>query len=135
MVGAKNIKDIILKDKLIFLHSILRLPDHAAPKQILLARLSSSSLRSLTNSMQHHLDVLNLPDIPTLVANTPSAGIWIRCIDRLIACHSQLNLLEEAESKRDLNPITQCYTKPAGAPAPHWKITHLADLPTPYNQI
>ena len=38
MVGAKNIKDIILKDKLIFLHSILRLPDHAAPKQILLAR-------------------------------------------------------------------------------------------------
>ena len=95
MVGAKNIKDIILKDKLIFLYSILCLPDHAAPKHILLAHLSSSSPRSWTNSMQHHLDALNLPDIPTLVANTPSAGI--------------------------------CCTKP-GAPAPHRKITHSADL-------
>ena len=127
MVGVKNIKDIILKDKLIFLHSILRLPDHAAPKQILLACLSSSSPRSWTNSMQHHLDALNLPDIPTLVANTPSAGIWLRCVDRLIACQSQLNLLEEAERKRDLDPMTRCCTKP-GAPAPHWKITHSADL-------
>ena len=78
MVGAKktNIKNIILKDKLIFLHSILRLPDHAAPKQILLARLSSLSPRSWTNRMQQYLDALNLPDIPTLVANTCSAAIW-----------------------------------------------------------
>ena len=40
---------------------------------------------------------------------------------------SQLNLLEEAESKRDLDPMTRCCTKP-GAPAPHRKITHSADL-------
>ena len=77
--------------------------------------------------MQHHLDALNLPEIPTLVANTPSAGIWLRCVDRLIVCQSQLNLLEEAESKRDLDLMTRCGTKP-GAPAPHWKITHSADL-------
>ena len=78
MVGTKkkNIKDIILKDKLIFLHSILWLPDHAAPKQILLSP----------------------PE-------------------------------QEAESKRDFDPMTRCCTKP-GAPAPHWKITHSADLLT-----
>ena len=52
-----------------------------------------------------------------------------RCFDRLIACQSQLNLLEEAESKRDFDPMTRCCTKP-GAPAPHWKITHSADLLT-----
>ena len=98
MAGAKNTKDIILKDKLIFLHSILRLPDHAAPKQILLAHLSSSSPRPWTNTMQHHLDALNLPDIPTLAANTPSAGICHRCLDRLIACQFYLKKLRVRET-------------------------------------
>ena len=100
MAGTKNIKDIVLKEKFTFLHSILQLPDQAAPRQVLLACLSSSSPRSWINTI-HHLDTLNLPDISTLAANTPSAGIWHRCVDRLIACQSQLNLLEEAESKRE----------------------------------
>jgi len=101
--------------------------DHAAPKQILLACLSSSSPRSWADTMQCHLDALNLPDTPTLTANTPSTGIWHRCVDRLITCQSQLNLLEEAESKRDLDLMIWCCTKP-GAPAPHWKITHSAEM-------
>ena len=122
MAGAKNIKDIVLKDKLIFLHSILQLPD-----QVLLACLSSSSPRSWVNTMQRHLDGLNLPDISTLAANTSSAGIWHRCVDRLIACHAQLNLLEEAESKKDLDPLIRCCTKPS-VPAPHWKVTHSAEM-------
>jgi len=34
MAGARNIKDIVLKDKLIFLHSLLQLPDNATPQKI-----------------------------------------------------------------------------------------------------
>ena len=100
---CKNIKDIILKDKLIFLHSIFRLPDHAAPKQVLLACLSSSSPRSWTNSMQHHLDALNLPDIPTLVANNPSAGIWLRCVDSMHVNHSKI-YLKKLRARETLTP-------------------------------
>ena len=85
MAGTNNIKDIALKEKLTFLHSILQLPDQAAPRQVLLACLSSISPRSRINTLQRHLDELNLPDIPTLAANTPSAGVWHRCVDRLIA--------------------------------------------------
>ena len=73
--------------------------------------------------MQHHLDALNLPDISTLTADSPSAGIW----RRLITCQAQLNLLEEAEGKKDLNPLVQCCFKPS-APAPHWKVTHSAEM-------
>ena len=71
MAGVKNIKDIVLKEKLTFLQSILQLPDHAAPKQVLMARLCSSDPRSWINAMQSHLDALNLPDISTLAANPP----------------------------------------------------------------
>ena len=94
--------------KLTFLHSILQLPNQAAPRQVLLACLSSSSPRSWINTLQCHLDALNLPDISILAANTPSASIWHRCIDRLIACQAQLNLTEEAESKKDVLHQAQC---------------------------
>ena len=127
MAGAKNIKDIVLKEKLTFLQSILQLPDHAAPKQVLMAHLCSSAPRSSINAMQCHLDALNLPDISTLAANPPSTGIWHRCVNRLISCQAQLNLNEEAESKRDLDPLIRCCTKP-NAPAPHWKVTHSAEM-------
>ena len=127
MAGAKNIKDIVLKEKLTFLQSILQLPDHAAPKQVLMARLCSSAPRSWINAMQCHLEALNLPDISTLAANPPSTGIWHRCVNRLISCQAQLNLNEEAESKRDLDPLIRCCTKP-NAPAPHWKVTHSAEM-------
>ena len=127
MAGTKNIKDIVLKEKLTFLQSILQLPDHAAPKQVLMARLCSSAPRSWINAMQSHLDALNLPDISTLAANPPSTGIWHRCVNRLISCQAQLNLNEEAESKRDLDPLIRCCTKP-NAPAPHWKVTHSAEM-------
>ena len=127
MADTKYIKDIVLKEKLIFLHSILQLPDHAAPKQVLLACLSSTSPKSWINTLQRHLDEINLPDISTLAANTPSAGIWHRCVDRLIACQAQLNMCEEAESKKDLNPLIRCCTKPS-VPAPHWKVTHSTEM-------
>ena len=65
--------------------------------------------------------------LSSLVADTPSTGIWHRCADRLIACQSELKLLKEAESKRNHDPLIWCCTKP-GVPAPHWKITHSADL-------
>ena len=70
---------------------------------------------------------INLPDISTLAANPHSTGIWHRCVNRLISCQAQLNLNEEAESKRDLDPLIQCCTKP-NAPAPHWKVTHSAEM-------
>ena len=123
----KHIKDIFLKEKLTFMHSILQLPDQAAPRQVLLACLSSTSPRSWINTLQRHLNTLNLPDISTLAANTPSADIWCRCIDKLIACQAQLNLLEEAESKKELDPLIRCCTKPS-VPAPHWKVTHSAKM-------
>ena len=92
------------------------------PKQVLLACLSSTSPRSWINTLQRHLDELNLPDISTLAADTPSAGIWHRCVDRLIACQAQLNMREEAEGKKDLDPLIRCCTKPS-VPAPYWKVT------------
>ena len=77
--------------------------------------------------MQCHLEALNLPEISTLAANPPSTGIWHRCVNRLISCQAQLNLNEEAENKRDLDPLMRCCTKP-NAPAPHWKVTHSAEM-------
>ena len=122
MADTRKTLKTLYCSKLTFLHSILQLPNQAAPRQILLARLSSSSPRSWINTLQCHLDVLNLPDISILAANTPSASIWHRCIDRLIACQAQLNLTEEAESKKDVDPRIRCCTKPS-VPAPHWKVT------------
>ena len=48
-------------------------------------------------------------------------------IDRLIACQAQLNMHEEAESKKDLDPLIWCCTKPS-VPVPHWKVTHSTEM-------
>ena len=88
MAGANNIKDTVLKEKLTFLHSILQLPDQAAPRQVLLELITPQI------TVQCHLDALNLLDISTLTSN----------FGTLIACQVQLNLLEETESKKDLDP-------------------------------
>ena len=34
---------------------------------------------------------------------------------------------EEAESKKDLDPLIRCCTKPS-VPAPHWKVTHSTEM-------
>ena len=44
MADANNIKDIVLKEKLTFLHSILQLPDQAAPRQVLLELITPQIL-------------------------------------------------------------------------------------------
>jgi len=45
-------RTLILKDKLIFLHSLLQFPDNASPKRFLLACLGSSSPKTWTCTMQ-----------------------------------------------------------------------------------
>jgi len=77
MAGARNIKDIDFKDKFIFFHSLLQLPDNASTKRLLLACLGSSSPKTWTCTMQEQLDEFtdNLPDISALAANIPSPRI------------------------------------------------------------
>ena len=75
---------------------------------------------------ESQINDLNLPDIATLIQNTPSKSCWKRCIKKILGTHAHLHLLDKAEVKSDLEYLSMCdpnFSKPSLL----WGITHCAD--------
>ena len=110
------------------IHSIAALPPEALPRQVLLCGLQESKahIKSWIPLLESQINDLNLPDIATLIQNTPSKSCWKRCIKKILGIHAHLHLLNQAEVKSDLEYLSMCDPN-FSKPSPLWRITHCVD--------
>ena len=106
--------------------SIGTLPPEALPRQVLQCRLQESHTKSWISLLQSQINELNLPNITTLIQNTPSKSCWKRCIREILGTHTHLQLLNQAEVKSNLEYLTMCDPN-FSTPSPLWSMTHCAD--------
>ena len=107
-LGCSTIADLIATKKLSFLLSTATLPSEARPRQVLQCRLQESHTKSWITLLESQINELNLPNIATLIQNTPSKSCWKRCIRKILGTHAHLQLLNQAEVKSDLEYLTMC---------------------------
>ena len=123
-MGAQTIADMIVAKKLLFIHSVISLPEHALPRQVLVKRLQTGNW--LPTVLQS-LDALNLPSPNDLLLQVPTKPVWKRVVAGVIRLRAEMSLLDEAEQKSDLQLLTQMDRQP-GSPSPLWASTHCKDL-------
>ena len=92
LLGCSTIADLITTKKLSFLLSIATLPSEARPKQVLQCRLQESHTKSWISLLESQTNELNLPNVTTLIQNTPSQSCWKRCIRKILGTHAHLQL-------------------------------------------
>lgn len=98
VTGALSIADLITT-KLLFVRSIVSLPEHLLPCQVLLERLQAPNAKAWLPSNLASSDSLNLPSANDLLQQTPSKSVWKRVVSNIIHVRAEMNLLEEAERK------------------------------------
>ena len=91
-LGCSTIADLITTKKLSFLLSIATLPPETLPRQVLQCRLQESHTKSWISLLESQINELNLPNIATLIQNTPSKSCWKRCIRKILGTHAHLQL-------------------------------------------
>ena len=126
LLGCSTIADLITTKKLSFLLSIATLPSEARPRQVLQCRLQESHTKSWITLLESQINELNLPNIATLIQNTPTKSCWKRCIKKILGTHAHLQLLNQAEVKSDLEYLTMCDPN-FSTPFHLWSMTHCAD--------
>ena len=125
LLGCSTISDLITYKKLSFLISIAALPPSAFPRQVLQCRLQESHTKAWIPLLETQINDLNLPNIAILLQNTPSKSCWKKCVTKILGTRAHLHLLNQAETKCDLEQLSMC--APNFSPSPFWKVTHCAD--------
>jgi len=123
VIGA----DLVTTKKLLFVHSVVSLPEHLLPHQVLLERLQAPNAKAWLPSILASPDSLNLPSANNLLQQASSKSVWKGVVSGIIRARAKTNLLEEAERKCSLHLLTQMDQRP-GTPSPSWTITHNKDL-------
>ena len=126
-MGAQTIADTIAAKKLLFIHSVISLPEHALPRQVLVKRLQTGNAKAWLPTVLQSLDALNLPSPNDLLLQVPTKPVWKRVVAGVIRLRAEMSLLDEAEQKSDLQLLTQMDRQP-GSPSPLWASTHCKDL-------
>jgi len=109
---------LITTKKLLFVHSIVSLPEHSLPCQVLLERLQAPNAKAWLPSILASSDSLNLPLANDLLQQAPSKSVWKRAVSGIIRVRAKTNLLKEAERKCSLHLLTQMNQRP-GTPFPY----------------
>ena len=123
-MGAQTIADMITTKKL---HSVIPLPEHSLPHQVLAKRLQANNAKAWLPTMLTSADALNLPSPNDLLLQAPSKPVWKRVVAGVIKIRSEMSLLDEAERKSDLQLLAHMDRQP-GSPSPLWASTHCGDL-------
>ena len=128
-MGVMPIKYMIIKRRLLFLHSILRLPSTAVCKKLLINRINSASQHpkswvAMTNSI---LQDLLLPSCQSLFNDLPSKSAWKATINDILSARAHHALLTEAASKPSLTQFLECHLE-CNVPAVHWSFSLTSDL-------
>jgi len=127
VIGVLSITDLVTTKRLLFVHSIVSLPEHSLPRQVLLERLQAPNAKVWLPSILASSDSLDLPSANDFLQQAPSKSMWKRVVSGIIRARAKMNLLEQAERKCSLHLPTQMDQRP-GIPSPIWTITHNKDL-------
>ena len=76
MLGTLPVKYQVYKKHLVFLHSLLSLPDSATPKVVFMARLEANPSRGFVPNILSILHTLSLPSVSDLLSALPSKLAW-----------------------------------------------------------
>jgi hypothetical protein len=126
-MGSQTIADTIAAKKLLFIHSVISLPEHALPHQVLVKQLQTGNAKAWLPIVLESLDALNLPFPNDMLLRVPTKPVWKRVVAGVIRLRAEMSLLDEAEQKSDLQLFTQMDRQP-DSPSPLWASTHCKDL-------
>ena len=126
LLGCSTISDLITYKKLSFLISIAALPPTALPRQVLQCRLQEPLTKAWIPLLETQINDLNLPNIAALLQNIPSKSTWKKCVTKILGTQAHLHLLNQAETKCDLELLSMCAPN-FSSPSPLWKVTHCPD--------
>ena len=98
--------------------SIVNLPDAAASKTLLRARMLSSPVGGVVVRFSELLSNFNLPDLPSLFAKPPDYVAWKNYVKKYMSIRSQLNFLNDCADYH----VSDCTTK-LSKPLRHWSST------------
>ena len=114
---------------LTFFGNICRLPDSSIERRIAIRQCSLKSLDS--NSWFAHIRKLlikyDLPDVSTVLYNTPSKLIWNRTVTNSVNSHWMMKIVEDAELYSTLRHMDTSKFQPGF-------IHPVADMETPSNR-
>ena len=115
LLGSLSVEDIIMHRKLSFAISLVSLDDTCLAKQVLRARCSTND--KLLVSYNNNLDMLNLPDLDSLLSRPFSPSSWKRSTKKQLLINSLLHLPEDNEAY----PVVDCDFK-LGRPLRQWLV-------------
>ena len=84
--------------KLLFLIAIAALPPTAVSRQVLQCRLQKPLTKAWIQLLETQINDLNLPNIATLLQNTPPKSCWKMCVTTILGTRAHLHLLNQAET-------------------------------------
>ena len=120
-MGPQTITDMITTKKLLFIHSVISLPQDSLPHQ------RDCECKAPKPTMLTSSDTLNLPSPNDQLQQAPSKPAWKRVVTGIIRARAEMSLLGEAERKCNLHLLTQMNWQP-GSPSPLLTCTHSKDL-------
>ena len=97
------------------------------PSKELQCRLQELLTKVWIPLLKTQISDLNLPNIATLLQNTPSKSCWKKHVTEILGTQAHLHLLNLAETKCDLEQLSMC-TPNLSSPSPLWRVTHCPDL-------
>ena len=92
---------------------------------MLQCRLQEPLTKAWIPLLETQINDLNLPNIAALLQNTPSKSTWKKCVTKILVTQAHLHLLNQAETKCDLELLSMC--APNFSSSPLWKVTHCLD--------
>ena len=129
LLDCSSVADLVSTRKLCFIVSIASLPPNTLARNVLMARVrtSTSHPKSWTSTSDSLLENLCLPSIEELMVNTPRRSTWRKCVTCILKARARVELEEIAVSKPSLELLGSIYREYNGCP-PIWQVSHSAAL-------
>ena len=89
-MGAQTIADMVAIKKLLFVQSVVSLPQDSLPRQVLSKRLQAQNAKAWLPTMLVSSNTLNLPSPDDLMQQAPSKPVWKRVVTGIIRARASL---------------------------------------------
>lgn len=119
LLGTSSIDDLITQRSLTFITATANLPVDSLPRQILVARASSSNATGVVRRYRELLQRLNLPELSILLNSPPQTKTLKAYIRKNLALRAHVEFLEITHEASFLGSCELQLLRPA----PHWEVT------------
>ena len=115
LMGAQSVDMLIQQRSLGYIVVTANLLPEYIARRVLVARASSSSVKGEVKRFQDILAKHSLPDLSTLLSNTPSSNVWKSHVCKYLVLKAYLEFLEECDAYH----LSSCSLKLLKLD-PHW---------------